>query len=145
MKRWQRVMIESPFAGDVELNRAYLAACMRDAIFRGEAPFASHGLYTLPGVLRDEFADERTLGIEAGFAWRPATEVSIFCLDLGWSRGMREGLLDAQGLRASGHLIVERYIGHDWHKSYEPRPANTNGASQRHEVEKRGVIVLGSD
>lgn len=48
-----RVIIESPYAGDVDANLTYLRACLRDCLLRGEAPFASHGLYAQPGVLDD--------------------------------------------------------------------------------------------
>ena len=64
------VIIESPYAGNVPLNLLYLRACMRDCLSRGEAPFASHALYTQPGVLDDGDPAERAHGIEAGFAWR---------------------------------------------------------------------------
>lgn len=47
------VIIESPYAGDVDRNLEYLRAAMRDCLKRGEAPFASHALYTQPGVLDD--------------------------------------------------------------------------------------------
>lgn len=46
----KRVVIESPFAGDVELNLRYLRACMHHCLKSGEAPYASHALYTQPGV-----------------------------------------------------------------------------------------------
>lgn len=39
------VVIESPYAGDVERNLRYVRAAMRDCLLRGEAPFASHALY----------------------------------------------------------------------------------------------------
>lgn len=39
------VVVESPYAGDVERNLRYLRAAMADCLARGEAPFASHGLY----------------------------------------------------------------------------------------------------
>jgi hypothetical protein len=35
------VIIESPFAGDIETNIKFARACMRDALLNGEAPFAS--------------------------------------------------------------------------------------------------------
>jgi hypothetical protein len=38
-------------------------------IIAGEAPIASHLLYTQPGVLRDEIPEERRHGIDAGLAW----------------------------------------------------------------------------
>jgi hypothetical protein len=86
------VIIESPFAGNVELNLAYLRAAMHDCLLRGEAPFASHGLYTQPGVLDDGKPEERTLGIEAGFAFRYAAQKTVVYVDLGMSRGMQLGI-----------------------------------------------------
>jgi hypothetical protein len=87
------VVIESPYAGDVEANLRYLRAAMRDSLHRGEAPFASHALYTQPGVLRDDVLRERRLGIDAGFALGERLDAVAFYVDLGWSPGM----LDARG------------------------------------------------
>jgi hypothetical protein len=56
------VVIESPYAGDVERNLRYVRACMRDCLLRGEAPYASHALYTQPDVLCDEIPEERQYG-----------------------------------------------------------------------------------
>lgn len=84
----RRVIVESPYAGDVELNLRYLRACLRDCILRGESPYASHGLLTQPGVLRDDVPEERKTGIEAGYAWWEGADDLIFYIDLGWSRGM---------------------------------------------------------
>lgn len=64
------VILESPYAGDVEKHVAYARACVRDSLSRGEAPIASHLLYTQPGILRDEVSKERQWGIDAGLAWR---------------------------------------------------------------------------
>lgn len=87
-------IIESPYAGDVELNVGYLQAAMRDSLLRGEAPYASHGLYTQPGVLRDEIPGERELGMRAGFAWRDYAARTVFYIDQGFSSGMNRALLD---------------------------------------------------
>jgi hypothetical protein len=108
-----RVIIESPFAGAVAQNVAYLRACMADAIHRGEAPFASHGLYTQPGVLRDDVPEERTLGIDAGFAWREVASKTVVYQDLGITRGMRYGIEHAEKL---GHVIEYRKLGEFWWK-----------------------------
>lgn len=83
----RRVIVESPYAGDIRLNLLYLKFCLRDCLLRGEAPFASHGLYI--GSLNDELPHERELGITAGYAWRSVAEHSVFYVDLGFSRGMR--------------------------------------------------------
>lgn len=89
----KRVIIESPYAGataeEIEANVAYARAAMRHSINAGEAPIASHLLYTQPGILRDEIPEERQLGIDAGLAWRHVCHEAAFYLDLGWSKGMR--------------------------------------------------------
>lgn len=84
----RRVILESPYAGDVAANVDYARACLRDSLIRGEAPIASHLLYTQPGVLRDEVPDERMWGIKAGLAWRAFAEAAVFYIDRGWSAGM---------------------------------------------------------
>jgi hypothetical protein len=89
------VIIESPYAGDVEANVLFARACVRDALNRGEAPMASHLLYTQPGVLDDLVAMERDLGIAAGLAWRRAAEASVVYTDRGISRGMEYGIAAA--------------------------------------------------
>jgi hypothetical protein len=86
--RMPLVIIESPFAGDIETHVAYARAAMRDSLNRGEAPIASHLLYTQPGVLRDEVPEERQWGIDAGLAWRRVADLTAFYVDHGWSRGM---------------------------------------------------------
>ena len=83
----------------------------RCLVNRGEAPFASHGLYTQPGVLRDEVHEERQHGIAAGFAWREVAEATIVYTDLGRSRGMDYGIAHAEKL---GHPIEYRTLGGEW-------------------------------
>lgn len=92
------VVIESPYAGDVEKNLRYLRAAMADCLARGEAPYASHALYTQPGVLDDSKPAERKKGIRAGFFWGEFAAARIFYTDLGWSSGMNAGLEEAQRL-----------------------------------------------
>lgn len=102
------VIIESPYAGDVEGNLTYLRACIAECLSRGEAPFASHAIYTQPGVLRDDVPEERTLGIEAGFAWaEPAGEIAFY-VDKGWSNGMKSAWI--RHVRA-GALVSIRKLG----------------------------------
>lgn len=86
------VIVESPYAGDVRGNIAYARACLRDSLRRGEAPIASHLLYTQDGVLDDTIASERQQGIEAGLAWRAVAEASVVYTDMGISQGMRYGI-----------------------------------------------------
>lgn len=102
------VILESPFAGDVDRNVRYARACMRDCLRRGEAPFASHLLYTQPGVLNDLVSDERELGIEAGLAWGRAADKTVVYTDLGLSRGMEQGIARAQ---LEGREVEWRTLG----------------------------------
>lgn len=88
------VVIESPYAGDVPRNMLYARQAMRDSLQRGEAPFASHLLYTQPGVLDDAKLEERMLGITCGLAWARKAGLSVFYTDLGWSNGMLAALHD---------------------------------------------------
>lgn len=90
------VIVESPYAGEVERNLRYVRAAMADCFARGEAPFPSHALYTQPGVLRDEVPEERAKGIAAGFRWGEVAAARVFYTDFGWSRGMAAGLDEAR-------------------------------------------------
>lgn len=93
------VIIESPFAGDVERNTAYARACLRDCLRRGEAPFASHLLYTQPGVLDDGLPHERAQGIAAGLAIGERADATVVYTDLGISGGMQQGIAAAGDVR----------------------------------------------
>lgn len=93
--RMRLVIIESPYAGDVELNTRYARACVRDSLGRGEAPIASHLLYTQPGVLDDGIPEERAWGIDAGLAWRRVADATVVYTDLGETKGMRYGIAAA--------------------------------------------------
>lgn len=115
-QEWTTVVVESPYAGDIEKNKRYLRACMRDCILRGEAPYASHGLYTQEGVLRDEVPEERKLGIEAGFAFRSRLQKTVVYTDLGYSTGMKYGIKHAEEI---GHPIEYRQLGGEWSQKCE--------------------------
>jgi hypothetical protein len=107
------VIIESPYKGDLERNKRYLRSCIRDCINRAESPYASYRMLT--DALDDNDPVERSLGIEAGLAWRNAFILAsrddaphrvfhrvtpIFYLDLGMSDGMDRALklYDAEGV-----------------------------------------------
>jgi hypothetical protein len=95
------VIIESPYAASaqhtVAEHEAYARACLLDSLQRGEAPLASHLLYTC--VLN-----------RAGFAWRKFAEETIFYVDLGWSEGMKYAFMDCRG---RGFPTSERHLA-DW-------------------------------
>ena len=94
----KRVILESPYAGDVERNLEYGRACIRDSLMRGESPIASHLLYTQSGVLDDDNPTERKLGIEAGLAWCEVSDGTVVYADYGVSAGMLQGIDRAQAL-----------------------------------------------
>jgi len=88
----KRVILESPFAGDVERNIKYARECVRHSLSLGEAPIASHLLYTQDGILDDLIEEERMWGINAGLAWKEVAEKHVFYIDFGMSKGMEYGM-----------------------------------------------------
>lgn len=90
----RRVIIESPYAGNVAEHMRYLQRCIRDCVARGESPYASHQMLTQ--ALDDATPSERARGIEAGFAWREAADATVVYTDYGISGGMRCGITDAE-------------------------------------------------
>lgn len=113
----RRVILESPYAANPNSwlpsfiqrwqNRRYARACVRDSLARGEAPIASHLLYTQRGILRDNVASERQWGIDAGLAWREVAAYSVVYVDRGTSNGMQYGIGAA---KKSGKEIVFRCL-----------------------------------
>lgn len=101
------VIIESPYAGDIAANVEYARRCVRDALGRGEAPIASHLLYTQPGILDDAKPEERQWGIDAGLAWRAVAHASVVYTDRGITPGMEYGIAAA---KAAGLSIEYRTI-----------------------------------
>lgn len=102
------VIIESPFAGDWPRNETYARRAMADSLARGEAPYASHLLYTQPGVLDDNIPEQRTQGIEAGLAWGQKADLTAVYTDLGMSSGMALGVERA---KEEGRPVEFRKIG----------------------------------
>ena len=85
-----RVILESPYAGDVAANVEYAHRCLADCLMRGEAPFAPHLLYT--AVLDDKQPEQRALGIQAGHEWYRGADLCVVYTDRGFSRGMYAGI-----------------------------------------------------
>lgn len=106
------VIVESPFRGatpaDTEANVLYARRCVRDSLARGEAPIASHLLYTQDGILDDNDRDERQWGIDAGLAWRAVAQASVVYTDRGISPGMKYGIGKA---KAAGISVEYRKLG----------------------------------
>lgn len=87
-----RVVVESPYAGDIKRNEEYARKCMSNCIKRGEAPIASHLIYTQPHILNEDVPEERQLGINAGFCWGVMADMIVFYTDLGMSKGMSDAM-----------------------------------------------------
>ena len=96
MAAFKLVIMESPYAGDVDRNINYARACVRDCLLRNEAPLASHLLYTQEGILDDTNPEERRLGIAAGLAWLSRASKSVVYTDYGISEGMKQGIKAAE-------------------------------------------------
>jgi hypothetical protein len=109
------VILESPYAGNLQRHIRYARAAMRDSLLRGEAPMVSHLLYTQ--VLDDETPAERTRGIAAGLAW-PADKTVVYT-DCGISRGMEHGIRAAQ---RAGRPIEYRTVEGWEEMNFTPEP-----------------------
>ena len=105
-----RVILESPFAAaspdEAKRNRTYLFRAMMDSLGRGEAPFASHGVY--PFLLDDLDPVERGIGLAAGWAWIGVADLMVVYADLGVSPGMQQGIDRAAELNLP---VARRHIG----------------------------------
>jgi len=124
------VIVESPFKTDTIIlvngekfvaeeaeNVLYARACLRDCLDRGEAPFASHLLYTQEGVLNDAVPEERRQGIEAGFEIAKRFDRRAFYVDRGFSSGMKWGLVNAWRLQ---QVCEVRMLGGRWNVGWLP-------------------------
>jgi hypothetical protein len=107
----RRVYLESPYraatARERDRNREFLRRCMRDSVERGEAPLASHMLYTT--CLDDDVSAERAVGIECGLAWADAgAAATVVYVNLGVTSGMDLGV---QRAHAAGRPVEYRELG----------------------------------
>ena len=119
------VIVESPYAGDVERNVQYARSAMLDCLIRGEAPLASHLLYTQ--VLDDAAPESRRMGIEAGLAWGWHAHATVVYTDLGVTPGMQQGVERAN---QQGRMVVTRSIA-AWAGGVDPGwtfPSGRGGA-----------------
>lgn len=92
----EMVVLETRFAGvtdkDLLINHLYTITCMRDCFSKGEIPYASHVIYASSIVLDDTVADERAIGMYAGFLWGDKAAKTVVYADLGISSGMQMGI-----------------------------------------------------
>lgn len=96
------VIVESPFAGDMEANRQYAIRACADCFRRREVPFASHVHY--PPILDELKPEERERGITAGYEFWPLAEKIVFYCD----RGMSSGMIRAWHRAGAQNLVREQ-------------------------------------
>ena len=99
------VIIESPYAGDVEANVAYAKKAVNDCTRRGEPSYASHLFY--PQILDDNNPEQRDLGIEFGLAIGSHAVKTVVYIDRGITPGMEYGI---QRAIDEGRPVVYRTI-----------------------------------
>jgi hypothetical protein len=99
------VVLESPYAGNIQENLAYARRALRDCIARGEAPFAPHLLYTQ--VLNDAEWDQRERGIMMNLSLIEKCDCVAVYQDRGISPGMELAIKHAL---KNGKMVVYREI-----------------------------------
>lgn len=102
-----RVIVETPYSGDIELNVEYALSCLNDSyVNHKEAPFMSHLLYTrfpsketenvysYQGHVEDSEDSRlgRVHGIGCGMVWGDCADKVIVYTDIGISSGMKYGI-----------------------------------------------------
>lgn len=107
------VIIESPYRGEVDKHLQYARACVNHALRIGEAPIASHLLYTQHGILDDNNEPDRLLGMASGWAWYQVAHACVVYTDLGITSGMIEGMNQATNYRVQ---IDYRRLGDKWQR-----------------------------
>lgn len=86
------VMIESPYSGDVEANEDYARTALWDSLERGEAPIATHLLWTQ--VWDDTCEKTRSTALSRCRTLRNRVDNVVFYVDLGFSDGMKRALAE---------------------------------------------------
>lgn len=78
----------------IDRNVRYARRALLDSLERGEAPYASHLLYTQ--VLDDSTPEQRQHGLEAGWAWQSVVDAVVVYTDWGISSGMQAAIDSAK-------------------------------------------------
>lgn len=102
--RWMRATVERVIR---MRNHMYALDCMRDCLRRGEAPYASHVLFDVAGVLRDAVPHECEHGMACGDVWAWCADYHVFYCDHGMSPGMQRRWDECV---QAGRTCVERYL-----------------------------------
>lgn len=104
-----KVIIETPYAGNIELNVEFTKACVRDSLINhNENPQCLHLIY--PKIINDDEIGERNLGIDRSFAIHQKANRKVYYLDRGFTDGMKDGFLHSI---ASGIPVEFRCLSKD--------------------------------
>lgn len=97
------VLLESPYYTEdksaMKENIKFAEECMRNSLMRGEAPMASHLLYTR--VLKED--GERSIGMSAALSWQTVVDKLVVYSD----RGITDGMTESINLAAKKGLRIE--------------------------------------
>jgi len=113
----RRVVIESPCSPSngrtYEQNLHYARQCMLDSLSMGEAPWASHLLYTQ--VLNEHKEADRERGISAGLEWSSKASICAVYEDFGITDGMKRGiaLAKSRSIRVEHRNLPTRLMPND--------------------------------
>jgi hypothetical protein len=101
------VVIESPYAGDIEKNLEFCLNICRYAVSKGYSPYASHLMFTQ--FLDDNVPEERQAGIDCGLAWGEKADMVWICLRPAesLSNGMRYAF--EEHLKNRRHIRLMRF------------------------------------
>jgi hypothetical protein len=104
----RRVAIKSPYSGNKEKNLRYLNACIKDALYRGEAPFATDKMSL--DIANDEDPYENRTWQEAALDWEALADYIVVYMDLGITPEMSTSVKYHQ---AHGAQIIYRTLSAD--------------------------------
>ena len=66
----KKVVLVSPYSGNLNLSVGYAKLCLQDMLEKGEAPIAGHLLFNQPGIFKDNCSlEEQNLKTLASHAW----------------------------------------------------------------------------
>jgi hypothetical protein len=94
----RRVILESPLAAptraEIDANKCYARACLKDCLIKGDAAICFHLLYdSPPEILDDLIPIHRSFCLEASSIWYGSfIEAVVVYVNLGCSPGMQAGI-----------------------------------------------------
>lgn len=103
----RKVAIKSPYSGNIRENLAYLNACIKDALYRGEAPFAAHKLFL--DIAKEDPYENRAWE-EAALDWEMQADYILVYTDFGVTAEMKRAI---SYYESRGRQIIYRTLSMD--------------------------------